>query len=85
MQSHQNDPLGAAIVNEVIKIIKNEKLIPKAERMGVRLFRELIDKGYIAGNRKSFFRIDPPLTIKEDEFKEFVCNFKAILTPATNI
>jgi len=115
MQSHQNDPLGAAIVNEVIKIIKEDELIPEAERKGIRffemlralkdninimdvrgrglmfavdicdentgdnLFKELIDKGYIVGNRKSAFRIDPPLTIKEDEFGNFISDFSRIL------
>ena len=120
MQSHQNDPLGAAIVNEVIKIIKDEALIPKAgikgmkffemlrslkdninvidvrgrglmfaidicdENTGDRLFKELIGKGYIVGNRKSLFRIDPPLTIKEDEFGEFVYDFREILNHIGN-
>jgi len=33
-QSHQNDPLGAAVVNEVIKIIKDDDLIRDAEKKG---------------------------------------------------
>ena len=33
-QSHQNDPLGAAVVNEVITIIKDDDLINDAERKG---------------------------------------------------
>lgn len=33
-QSHQNDPLGAAVANEVIKIIKDDDLIKDAERKG---------------------------------------------------
>ncbi len=115
MQSHQNDPLGAAIASEVIKTIKDEDLIPKAEAKGTRffellgslkdnitvtgvrgrglmfgvdicdddtgdrLFKELIGKGYIVCNRKSLFRTDPPLTITEDEFGEFVDAFRCIL------
>ncbi len=115
MQSHQNDPLGAAIVNEVIKIINDEALIPKAgikgvrffemlrslkdninvtdvrgrglmfavdicdEATGDRLFKKLIDRGYIVGNRKSLFRIDPPLTVNEDEIIEFINEFKILL------
>ncbi len=114
-QSHQNDPLGAAIVNEVIKIIKNNNLIKKAQAMGPgflekldtlkdnkniidvrgrglmfaldmaseetgdRLFRKLVDKGYIVCNRKGLFRIDPPLTIKQEEFNSFIKDFKKIL------
>ncbi len=31
-QSHQNDPLGAAIAKEVIQIIKDEKLIEQAQK-----------------------------------------------------
>jgi len=114
-QSHQNDPLGAAIANEVIKIIKENNLILKAEvkgirflemintlkdgiivkdvrgrglmfamdicdeKIGDRLFKKLIDKGYIVCNRKALFRIDPPLTINEDEFDTFFRDFKEIL------
>jgi len=40
-QSHQNDPLGAAIVNEVIRIIKADDLIPKAETKGKQFFEML--------------------------------------------
>ncbi len=114
-QSHQNDPLGAAIVNEVVKFIKENDLILKAEvkgikflemlntlkddiivkdvrgrglmfamdicdeKIGDRLFKKLIDKGYIVCNRKALFRIDPPLTINEDEFDDFFRDFKEIL------
>ena len=115
MQSHQNDPLGAAIANEVIKIIKDEELVLKAgingkkffdmlgtlidnisitdvrgrglmfavdicdEDTGDRLFKELISRGYIVGNRKSLLRIDPPLTATEDEFTEFVNELRDLL------
>ncbi|MBT8370553.1 MAG: aminotransferase class III-fold pyridoxal phosphate-dependent enzyme [Deltaproteobacteria bacterium] len=116
MQSHQNDPLGAAIVNEVIKIIKDEDLISKAEIKGAKFFEELqtlidkvniidvrgrglmfaidicnekigdsiylalLDKGYIVCNRKSLFRIDPPLSVNEDEFCTFIEEFRNILS-----
>lgn len=115
VQSHQNDPLGAAIVKEVIQAIHDDDLISKAEengskffpklkslvdnksilevrgrglmfavdlvneRVGNEIFGELIDKGYIVCNRKSLFRIDPPLIITEDEFEEFIDTFSAIL------
>jgi len=114
-QSHQNDPLGAAIVNEVIKIINDDDLISKAkakgdkflkklqllkeevnvtdvrgrglmfaidlsnEKTGDLIYQKLLDKGYIVCNRKSFFRIDPPLTINEDEFNTFFKDFRTIL------
>jgi acetylornithine aminotransferase len=115
MQSHQNDPLGAAIVKEVITIIKDEDLIPKAEIKGKRffemlaslkdkrlitdvrgrglmfavevcdegtgdrLFKELIARGYIVGNRKTFFRIDPPLTVQEKDFYAFTNEFRSLI------
>ena len=41
MQSHQNDPLGAAIVNEVIKTIKDDDLISKAEVNGAKFLEKL--------------------------------------------
>ena len=45
------------------------------EITGDRLFKELIGKGYIVGNRKSLFRIDPPLTVDEDDFgKDYPLN-----------
>ena len=114
-QSHQNDPLGAAIVNEVIKTIKDDDLILKAEvngagffeklqtlkdninifdvrgrglmfaidicneKTGDSIYRKLLDKGYIVCNRKSLFRIDPPLSITEDEFDGFIRDFRNIL------
>ena len=114
-QSHQNDPLGAAIVNEVIKTIKDDDLISKAkvigntflkklqtlkdgvkvidvrgrglmfaidlcnEKTGDYIYQKLLDKGYIVCNRKSLFRIDPPLTINEDEFNSFFNDFRNIL------
>ncbi|MBN2280549.1 MAG: aspartate aminotransferase family protein [Candidatus Marinimicrobia bacterium] len=40
-QSHQNDPLGAAIANEVLNIIKEEKLLAKAMENGEFLKNEL--------------------------------------------
>lgn len=115
MQSHQNDPLGAAIVREVINIIKDEDLISKAEVKGslfltalqglaedatlteVRgrglmygidicdtatgndFYQKLLAQGYIVCNRDALFRIDPPLTIKERDFNNFVADFQKII------
>lgn len=114
-QSHQNDPLGAAVVRQVIKEIKAGELITKARQMGDiflsmleslvddrlilkvrsrglmfaldmvddkvanRIYTELIKRGYIVCKRGALFRIDPPLTIEETEFKSFVNTFKAVL------
>ena len=41
-QSHQDDPLGCAVINEVISIIKDHHLIERAARMGKILKQELI-------------------------------------------
>lgn len=115
MQSHQNDPLGATIVNEVIKTISADDLISHSwekgarflkalrslidnviitdvrgrglmfamdicdEKTGDQLFKKLLAKGYIVCNRKSLFRIDPPLIITEDEFIRFIKDFRQIL------
>lgn len=40
---------------------------------------ELISKGFIVGNRGSFIRIDPPLTITESEFDMFIEAFAEIV------
>jgi len=114
-QSHQNDPLGASVVKEVIDYIEEAGLIAGTQRKGKRFVRqleqlvdgeiltgvrgrglmiavdvcdsrstelicnELINKGFIVGNRGSFIRIDPPLTITENEFDVFIETFKGIL------
>jgi len=41
MQSHQNDPLGAAVVNEVIAVIRDEGLIERAAANGKVLLEAL--------------------------------------------
>jgi acetylornithine/N-succinyldiaminopimelate aminotransferase len=114
-QSHQNDPLGAAVASAVIREIKNNGLIIKAEQNGplffsqleslvdgkivleVRgrgmmfaldlankkvaeeIYSELVDLGYIVGNRGSFFRIDPPLILQREEFDEFIDAFRSVI------
>ena len=40
-QSHQNDPLGASIVNEVIATINDEKLVERSRKLGEKLMTEL--------------------------------------------
>ena len=114
-QSHQNDPLGAAIALEVVREIESNDLIAKAGQKGpvflsklesfldneiildVRgrglmfamdltshevadeIYGDLIDKGYILGNRGTSFRIDPPLVLTEAEFDGFINVFKSLL------
>ncbi len=114
-QSHQNDPLGAAVVQAVIQEIENCDLITEAAQKGSRflsqleslidneiildvrgrgmmfamdvanphvadkIYGELIERGYIIGNRGATFRIDPPLIIKEVEFDAFIDAFKTVV------
>ena len=119
-QSHQNDPLGAAVAREVIQTIEDNDVVAHAEKkgeaffsqlnslvdneivldvrgrglmfavdlvseqVGYEIYDELIEKGYIVCNRGSLFRIDPPLTINEDEFGEFIDTFATIIDSKKN-
>lgn len=114
-QSHQNDPLGAAIVREVIRTISEGDLISESERKGMlflsqlqslveretipevrgrglmmavdvaggdlatAIYEGLIDRGYIVSNRKTAFRVDPPLIIKEEEFERFTATLREVI------
>lgn len=114
-QSHMNDPLGAAIVREVVEMIKEGNLIEDVERkgkvflgqleslvdgeiiqgargrglmmavdlvnekVGSMFYDDLISAGYIVGNRKTAFRIDPPLNIKEQDFSAFIDTFRKMI------
>jgi acetylornithine aminotransferase len=40
-QSHQNDPLGAAVANEVLNVIKKQGLLVEAETKGEKIISEL--------------------------------------------
>ncbi len=40
-QSHQNDPLGATVVNEVIGTINDERLVERSRRLGEKLMTGL--------------------------------------------
>ncbi len=40
-QSHQNDPLGCAVANAVIDLIKTEKLVEKSRKSGKYLIKQL--------------------------------------------
>ena len=118
MQSHQNDPLGAAVAKEVISVIQDDALIERAARIGpmfltalegllahpavldVRgrglmfavdlrdeltggeVFRTLLERGFIVGHRGATLRMDPPLTIGEDEFLSFVAAFDELVAAA---
>jgi len=114
-QSHQNDPLGASVVKELIDYMEEAGLINDVQRKGKRflgqleklvdgqiltevrgrglmmamdvcdpkmterLCSELLKQSFIVGNRGSHIRIDPPLTIKAEEFDHFLEVFEGIL------
>jgi acetylornithine aminotransferase len=42
-QSHQNDPLGASLANEVISTIKEDKLLERCNRLSNHLLERLIE------------------------------------------
>ena len=43
------------------------------------IYSDLINQGYIVGNRGTSFRIDPPLILTETEFDGFIDAFKTII------
>jgi len=98
-QSHQNDPLGAAIVKEVLKVIKEDDLISKAEENGSKFLtklRSLVDKKTIfdVRGRGLMFALDiVDENMGNEIFNELiekgyiVCNRKSLfrIDPALNI
>ncbi len=53
-QSHQNDPLGAAIVSEVIQVIEDDNLVSEVEKKGkifLSQLNKLVDNKIILGAR----------------------------------
>lgn len=120
-QSHQNDPLGAMVAMEVIRVIKQEKLIDRGHRMGNGLKKKLLEiseefqvineirglgmmigldindnslqlltrkiklglfnRGFIVAQRPgtNTLRIDPPLTIPEEEINNFISSLVMVL------
>ncbi|MBN1163902.1 MAG: aspartate aminotransferase family protein [Candidatus Krumholzibacteriota bacterium] len=121
-QSHQDDPLGAAVAWEVVKVIQEEGLIERGrgiaagllselegikERTGcireirarglmvalemkdnadasftINIHRELVRRGYVLGRRPGInvLRLDPSLTIDQQDIEEFLEVFEAVLS-----
>lgn len=114
-QSHQNDPLGASVINEVIGTITDENLLERSRQLGEKLMRglenmrkpgsilkeirgrglmialeftrdaeqvrkELVRRGFIVAKRSGHevLRIDPALTIKENDLDEFLFSLDEI-------
>jgi len=123
-QSHQNDPLGAAVARAVVGVIKEENLIERGkgiaamlwsglagirDRTGqieeirsrglmvalelkddlegsftIRTHRELVRRGYVSGRRPgvNVIRLDPSLTIDQEDIEGFLETFEDVLTHA---
>lgn len=123
-QSHQNDPLGAAVAATVISVIEEERLVERGRKIGTlladgleqirsgnatihevrargamiaieiedsagddltgRIHRGLVERGYVAGRRPgvNVIRLDPPLTIPEEEIAGFLAAVAETLPPA---
>ena len=45
MQSHQNDPLGAAVAREVVRVIRDEGLIERGREIGAALIEPMAVHG----------------------------------------
>ena len=120
-QSHQNDPLGAIIANEVIDTITDENLLERSEILGNMIVnrlndlknassiiksirgrglmiaieftkraefvrKELLNRGFILVKRSGVevLRMDPALTIKEQDIESFLEIFKKIIQEVEN-
>ncbi|MEW6524340.1 MAG: aspartate aminotransferase family protein [Bacillota bacterium] len=125
-QSHQNDPLGAAVARKVLEIMKRDGLIARGRRVGEMLLaglehikgrtghiaeirarglmvaveldgdkegqfasevhRRLFHRGYILGKRPgtNVLRLDPSLTIAEQDIQAFLDAFEAVLSGQEN-
>ena len=120
-QSHQNDPLGAAIARTVIAVIQDDGLVERGTELAAflltglegikertdqiqeirsrglmialalndpdgsfttRTHQELVRRGYIVGRRPgvNVLRIDPSLTIDQDDIVGFLETLEAVLT-----
>ena len=115
-QSHQNDPLGASVVNEVIQTITDDNLVERSKKLGSKIImhlnklkeansiikeirgrglmigieltkhaeiirKELFNRGFILVKRSGVevLRMDPALTIKEQDIDLFLETFEQII------
>jgi len=68
--------LESLVDNDIILEVRGKGLMfavdIKNQKIADSIYSDLIEKGYIVGNRGSSFRIDPPLTITKTEIDEFI-------------
>ena len=121
-QSHQNDPLGAAVAAAVLGVITEEGLVERGVRIGklleaglrriaagtsrirevrarglmqvvefdddaetaftTRIHRGLVNRGFLVGKRPGVpvLRIDPALTVAEEDIEEFLEVLAEVIT-----
>jgi acetylornithine/N-succinyldiaminopimelate aminotransferase len=72
-----------SVDNEIVLAVRGRGLMFAVDLVNKDIandiYSELIERGFIVGNRGTAFRIDPPLIITESEFTEFVETLKTIL------
>ena len=68
--------LESLVDNDIILEVRGRGLMfavdIKNEKITDSIYNDLIEKGYIVGNRGSSIRIDPPLTISKTEIDMFI-------------
>ncbi len=71
---HQH--LESLVDNKIVLEVRGRGLMYavdiKNEKITNSIYNDLIEKGYIVGNRSASFRIDPPLTITKTEIDGFI-------------
>ena len=80
--------LEQLVDGEILKEVRGRGLMMAVDVFDQRLTEQihnmLIEQGYIVGNRGSVLRIDPPLTITEEEFNSFIEAFTGIIDGIRN-
>jgi acetylornithine aminotransferase len=75
--------LDNLVDGEILKGVRGRGLMIAVDvcnnKLTELICNDLLNKGFIVGNRGSFIRIDPPLTITENEFDMFMEAFAGIV------
>ncbi len=76
--------LQALVDGTIVRAVRGRGLMVAidfaSEDVVHRVYAGLMEKGFIVGNRGSFLRIDPPLTVTSDEIDEFARAFAVVVT-----
>ncbi|WP_028316035.1 aminotransferase class III-fold pyridoxal phosphate-dependent enzyme [Desulfatibacillum aliphaticivorans] len=75
--------LEALVDNEVVLEVRGRGLMFAVDMIDAEttnaVYSDLLDLGYIVGNRGTSFRIDPPLIVTEEDLNGFIEAFKGAL------